>query len=213
MSIARTIVGSSSVSSAGKSKAQCSQNRCDANVVCQFELTVTSLLFGVRVLVIRLTVADLNGLPVTHEEVIPESYLDEFGHVNVMWYSYFFSCATGNFFAHHGMSAEYFIQRDAGAFALEAHVRYLAELRVGTRVTVRSRAVGRSEKRFHNLHFVVNEDDGVISATGEFVGAHIDMKHRRMAPLPPDVALALDRLIDEHNRLGWDPPLCGTMKP
>jgi len=41
-------------------------------------------IFGDRILVIRLTVADLAGLPITFEQVIAESYLDEFGHVNVM---------------------------------------------------------------------------------------------------------------------------------
>ena len=162
---------------------------------------------------IRLTVADLKDLPVTHEAVIPENYLDDMGHVNVMWYTHLFSCGTVKLFELHGMNDEYFIQRNAGSFALEAHVRYLAELRVGKRISVRSRAVGRTQKRFHNLHFVVNEDYNVIAATGEFVGAHIDMAHRCMAPIPEDIARKWDDLIAEHNKVGWDPPLCGYMRP
>lgn len=161
----------------------------------------------------HLSPSDLAGLPVTHEEIIPESYLDDMGHVNVMWYTHFFSCGTVKLFEHHGMNTEYFLTHNAGSFALEAHVRYLAELRVGKRITVRSRAIARSAKRFHNLHFVVNEDDNVIAATGEFVGAHIDMNHRRMAPIPEHIAKQWDQLIEEHNRLGWTPPLSGMMRP
>jgi acyl-CoA thioester hydrolase len=161
----------------------------------------------------RLTPANLEKLPVTHECAIPESYLDDMGHVNVMWYTHFFSCGTVKLFEHHGMTGDYFINNNAGSFALEAHVRYLAELRVGKRITVRSRAVARSAKRSHNIHFVVNEDDNVIAATGEFVGAHIDMQHRRMAPIPEDIGRQWDALIAQHNKVGWDPPLCGFMRP
>jgi acyl-CoA thioester hydrolase len=157
--------------------------------------------------------SDLAGLPLTYEGVIPESYLDEMGHVNVMWYTHFFSCGTGGMFELYGLTREFFEANQAGGFALEAHVRYLSELRVGKRISVRSRAIARSAKRFQHIHFVVNEDDGVIAATGEFVGAYIDMRERRMAVIPEPIAAAYDRLIEEHNRVGWDPPLCGIMKP
>jgi hypothetical protein len=31
----------------------------------------------------KITPADLQSLPLTHENTIPEDYLDEFGHMNV----------------------------------------------------------------------------------------------------------------------------------
>jgi acyl-CoA thioester hydrolase len=157
--------------------------------------------------------ADLADLPLTYETVIPESYLDEMGHVNVMWYTHFFSNATGGLFQLYGFTREHMETSRAGGFALEAHVRYLAELHVGERISVRSRAVARSAKRFQHIHFVVNEDDGVIAATGEFVGAYIDMTTRRMATIPDNIAAGYDRLIEEHNRVGWEAPLCGIMRP
>ncbi len=156
---------------------------------------------------------DISGLPVTHEAVIPEDYLDEMGHMNVMWYTHLFSCATGGMFKLYGMTLEYFKTYQHGSFALEAHIRYLAEIHAGKRVTVRSRAVARSEKRSHFMHFIYNEDDKVVSTTSEFINTHVDMRLRKPSPFPPEIAAAYDRLIEEHNQLDWDPPLCGAMQP
>src|SRR5438132_14295099 len=122
---------------------------------------------------------DFGSLPVTWTALIPESYLDEMGHMNVMWYTHLFSNATGGLFDLIGMTLEYFTANQAGSFALEAHVRYLAEVRAGQRVTVRSRALGRSAKRLHFMHFLVIDDGERLSATGEFVGTHVDMRVRR----------------------------------
>src|SRR5260370_24348324 len=100
-------------------------------------------------------ITSLQALPVTQRAIIPESYLDEMGHMNVMWYTHLFSEATGGLFDRIGLTQDYFETNQAGTFALEAHVRYLKEVRVGERVTIRIRLVGRSAKRFHFLHFMV----------------------------------------------------------
>jgi acyl-CoA thioester hydrolase len=160
----------------------------------------------------RLSVSDLATLPVTHEAVVPEEWLDEMGHMNVMWYTHLFSCSTRGFFQCYGMTDDYLRKNQAGAFALEAHIRYLSELHVGRRVTVRTRAVARSDKRFHTIHFIVNEDDNAVAASGEFVGAHIDMTLRRMSPIPAEIGDAFDQIVKEHSQLEWEPPVSGTMK-
>ena len=43
-------------------------------------------------------VSALNALPITHATVIPEDYLDMMGHMNVMWYTHLFGCATVGLF-------------------------------------------------------------------------------------------------------------------
>jgi acyl-CoA thioester hydrolase len=158
-------------------------------------------------------IIDLSGLPVTLEATIPESYLDDMGHMNVMWYIHLFSRAAGEFFQMFGLHEDYFTAHQAGTFALEMHVRYLAEVRVGQRVIIRSRAIGRSAKCFHFMHFMVHADSGVLAATEEVVGTHVNLRTRRTAPMPPEVAEALDRLLAEHRRLPWEAPICGVMKP
>ena len=161
----------------------------------------------------RLTPTDLASLPVLHRAVIPEEYRDRMGHMNVTWYTHLFSEATGIFFRNLGMDGEYMKREQAGSFALEAHIRYLSECLVGDQVYVCGRAVARTEKRFHYVQFLVNEDKNVLSASCEFVGAHIDMKVRRMSAIPDETAAAFDQLVEEHNQLDWPAPLCGSMQP
>ncbi len=155
---------------------------------------------------------DLTTLPITHQATIPESYLDMMGHMNVMWYTHLFAQATGGVFQLLGMNREYFTTRYAGCFALTQHFRYLAEVRVGESVTLRTRLVARSVRKFHLVHFMSKNEAGTLACTGEFLGAHIDMTTRRTAPFPFDIAAKLDRLISQHNALSWEVPLCGAIR-
>jgi acyl-CoA thioester hydrolase len=155
----------------------------------------------------------LQALPVHLDTVIPVAYLDEMGHMNVMWYNHLFSEATGRLFDAVGLTRTYLETNRAGTFALEHHVRYLVEVRAGQRIRIHTRVLGRSAKRFHFMHFMVKEENSILAATGEFVGTHIDMTIRRSSPFPAPIADAFDRLLAEHHALPWSPPVCGVMKP
>ena len=133
--------------------------------------------------------------------------------MNVMWYTHLFDRATWNFFHSLGMSIDYFELENAGAFALEQHTRYLAEVRQDQLVILRTRVIGRTIKRFHFMHFMLIENTGILAATTELVGMHIDRQSRRSSPLPDHIAGAFDLLISEHKTLDWDPPLCSVMRP
>jgi acyl-CoA thioester hydrolase len=156
---------------------------------------------------------DLLSLAITHQATVLETYLDKMGHMNVMWYTHLFDRATWRFFANTGMDLAYYEREKAGAFALEQHTRYLAELRQGQAVTLRTRALDRTAKRFHFLHFMIRDEDGILAATSEIVGIHVDALTRRSSPLPQAIATALDKMIADHQRLGWEPPTCGVMGP
>jgi acyl-CoA thioester hydrolase len=152
-------------------------------------------------------------LPVTYQATVIEEWLDEMEHMNVMWYTHLFDRATWQFFANLGMNLDYFEKQGAGAFALEQHTRYLAEVRLGQEITLRTRAIDRSAKRFHFMHFMTIGGNGVPAATTELIGAHIDYATRRLSPLPENIAAAFDDLIELHQALNWAPPLCGVMSP
>ena len=156
---------------------------------------------------------DLSTLPITHEATILAKYLDDMGHMNVMWYTHLFDTAVYTLFEIIGLNLDYMKANDAGGFALETHVRYLSEVRVGHRVEVRTRLLGRSQKRFHLMNFMTNATKGDLAATFEVLGAHIDMSIRRMATFPPEIAERLDELLAEHQSLEWEAPVCGVMKP
>src|SRR3954453_23479244 len=153
---------------------------------------------------------NLAPLPVTFNATIPETYLDSMGHMNVMWYTHLFSKSMGGLFKLIGIDREYFEAHQTGSSALAQHFVYRKEIRVGEHVTLRCRVLGRSEKRLHVMNFMTKENE-VRAATGEFVGAHIDMRTRRTAPFAPHIAKNIDRLIAEHSALDWNAPVCGAL--
>lgn len=155
----------------------------------------------------------LAPLPVTHQATIPESYRDVMGHMNVMWYTHLFDQSIFGFFQRLGMDSEFMQQRGGGSFALENHTRYQAEVLVGDDIEIRMRVLGRSEKRFHLLGFLVNRTQQNVASTFEVVGCYIDMSTRRMAPIPAEVTAPFDQLMDDHAALSWQPPSCGSMQP
>ena len=112
-----------------------------------------------------------------------------------------------------GMSEEYFREYQAGTFALESHIQYLAEVLVGKNVTVRTRLLDSSKRMFHFMHFLINDDDHMLSSTCEFIGAHMDLEKRCIAPMPPHIQLATQEVCAEHAQLAWKAPTCGIMKP
>lgn len=156
---------------------------------------------------------DLSLLPVTHRELIPESYRDRMGHMNVSWYIHLFNGALRGFYELFGFNRSYMEATESGVFALECHIRYLSEVKVGQRVTLRSRAIARTEKRLHFVLFMEIDDSGALASICEYVVAHIDMKVRRMSPILEPVASRFDELVAEHQALDWDAPMCGSIRP
>ena len=142
-------------------------------------------------------------------KVRPE-YLDFLGHMNVMWYTHHFDLATWGFYEGFGFGQDYH-KGNKGSFALEQHTRYLAEVREGEELRIYTRAISRSKKLFHFIHFMVRDRDEELSATSELLGVHIDMRTRRSSEMPAELAAAWDKLIEQHNELDWDAPLSGTM--
>ncbi len=161
----------------------------------------------------KLSELDLSGLPITYRQQIPENYRDEMGHTNVMWYTHLFSMAFDQFGALFGFTREYHEAHGSGSFALETHVRYLSEVLIDRHITIRSRAVGRSAKRLHYMHFMTIDETGALAAIYEGIGAHIDMSVRRMSPMPELLTSRYDALIKQHDAVGWPAPVCGVMHP
>lgn len=159
------------------------------------------------------SLADLTNLPLTHQATIPEDYLDMNGHMNVMWYTHLFAHALGGMFKWIEIDRDYLVSHQAGCFALKQYVDYLNEVRFGEHVSIHTRLLGRSPKRVHLVHFMVNSESGVLAATSEVLLTHIDMRIRRSSAFPPDISVKIDQLLAEHNSLAWIAPRVGTIQP
>ena len=152
------------------------------------------------------------GLPLFHETVRPE-WIDYNGHMSEAFYVLVFGFATDTLMERTGMDSGYRESTRCSLYTVESHIRYLSEVHVGKHVAIRTRALGRTAKRIHFMHFMTIEETGALAAVQEHVAAHIDMTVRRMVALPPEIAERFDRLVEEHGRLGWDAPVCGAMRP
>ena len=159
------------------------------------------------------TPAQLESIPVYHRQTIPETYLDAMGHMNIRWYMALFDEAAWDFFGAFGMDKDYFHATHAGAFALKHFIHYLAEVRVGETVAIRSRIVARSAKRIHFMHFMINETTNTLAATMEVLGAHVDLTKRRSTPFPDTIATQIDAILERENALDWKAPICGVITP
>ena len=142
---------------------------------------------------------------------IPPAFEDENGHMNVRHYLSVFDDAGYPLVAALGMTPEFHRAHGTGAFDLEHHMHFLNEVRVEDRVSVYGRLVGASSKRIHYVMFMVNDTRDLLAAVFECVNSFADLRQRRTAPYPPEVAQAIHEMLARHQALNWEPPLCGVM--
>ncbi len=159
----------------------------------------------------RVTLEQLQVLPLYYRETIPADYIDAMGHMNVRWYMALYDQATWHFFETLGMTADYFQTSRAGAFALRQFLNYFSEIQEGQTVALRTRVLGRTDKRFHFMHFMINESSNQLASVFESMGTHADLEKRRSAPFPDFIANALDGALKRDQGLGWDAPVSGVL--
>ncbi|MCK6578471.1 MAG: thioesterase family protein [Anaerolineae bacterium] len=153
----------------------------------------------------------IRALPAIFRQTIPETYQDENGHMNMRWYLALFDDAGYPLSASFGLTGEFHTQHDSGGYDLEHHLHYLREVMVGDDVTIYARLLGRSAKRIHYMMFMVNEMRGALAATFECVNSFADMRTRRTAPYPSEIAARIDALLAVHQVLDWTAPVSGIM--
>ena len=153
----------------------------------------------------------LRELPVQLDTVIPPEWEDRNGHVNVQFYLTLFELGGWRILDESGFDEAWLRRNRYSFFDLEHHLNYLAEIRVGDRVTTYNRLVDKSAKCFHGLYLIFNETSARLACVLEYISAGVDMTTRRTAPMPLELTAALDQLYAEHEKLSWPPPLCGIM--
>lgn len=155
----------------------------------------------------------ITALPHVGTFTVAEEHIDLMGHMNVRWYHSFFDDAAWAFLNTLGMTAEYYQANNTGGFALKQFIQYIAEVRLGETVHIHSRVIGRSEKRMHSMHFMVNVSTDKLAATIEGLGAHADLSIRRTSPYPPHIVEKIDSYLTAHQQLDWEAPISGAISP
>ncbi|MBF4161388.1 thioesterase family protein [Nocardioides acrostichi] len=154
----------------------------------------------------------LAPMPAFAEQPVPIAFEDNNGHLNVRHYLGIGSEGLDESLVGVGIPINWPTSAGHACFAAEHHVTYLAELRTGDRMSVRVRLLGRSERAAHALVYILDDTHERLSCVFEEIFLHIDLKDRKTAPWPDDVAQALDDRIAEHAGLGWEPVTSGSMR-
>ena len=152
-------------------------------------------------------------LPLQLRMSVPPEWEDRNGHVNVQHYLGLYELGGWVLFEEAGFDEAWFTGAQVSMFDLEHHLNFRAEMVVGDQVSTYHRLLSRSERMAHGLYLVVNDSRERLAATIEYITACVDMQTRRVTVIPESLAEQMDRLIDRHAGLSWQPPLCGSMKP
>ena len=165
---------------------------------------------GFRTVTTHPTYDQLLELPAYVEQPVPMPFEDINGHLNVRHYTGIASEGLDESLVPQGILQNWPAQGHA-CFSAEHHLVYLAEMRTGDRMSARVRLLGRSERAAHALVYLLDETHERLSFVMEEIFLHIDMETRLSAPWPEDVAAALDRRIEEHASLPWEPDVSGCL--
>ncbi|WP_137292464.1 acyl-CoA thioesterase [Nocardioides dongxiaopingii] len=157
------------------------------------------------------SVTDLRALPASYTTEVTADLVDANGHLNVRHHVALHDEAGWAFFADLGFTPERIEEGRHNFFDLEHHVRYLAEARLGERLSVRHRLVARTSKALHLVSYLVNDSTDAVASTLEVVTLMVDLDTRRPVDYTAEEAAVLDTRLAADRALGWDAGLSGVL--
>ena len=158
------------------------------------------------------TVEQARQLTCYWQQTIPSDYLDRMGHMNIQYYFRVIDEGASRMFESFGMDETYIATHQNGAFALESHIHYLAEIHQGDQISVHIRVVGQSAKRIHFAGYVVNDTHNRLAAMYENVGTHADLVARCSSPFPSELAAKIKQKFDQDSQLVWQSSLTNVIR-
>ncbi|MFC3674539.1 thioesterase family protein [Ferrovibrio xuzhouensis] len=120
---------------------------------------------------------------------------DQYGHMNVQFYTARISDAAASAMLAAGFGREAFEDKKLGVAAVHAEVDYLAELHAGDLIRMESGvklAEGRKLKFHHRLF---NAETGALCMTADVLGLCFDLQNRKSVALPDDIRAGFSALL------------------
>jgi acyl-CoA thioester hydrolase len=145
-----------------------------------------------------MTRADFPALFDRHAEPVRPEWIDYNGHMNVAYYVLAFDNATDTFFEAMDFGAAWRKRSGRSFFAVEGHVRYLGETKLGDTLAISTQLVGADAKRIHYFHTMRVAATGAVAATMEFLSLQVDLASRRTVPFAPDDQARIDAFVRAH---------------
>ena len=157
------------------------------------------------------TYEEAAALPMGREQLIPHAYLDRNGHMNVRHYIGVFDDCGFPYLNRFGIDHNYVAREHKGVMDLENHVRFVAEVLEGERVSAHLRLLDVGPKSVHWMNFMVNHTKRTVSATLELLTVHVDLETRRVVPWSAESMAGMSAQLELDRALSWAAPSSGCM--
>jgi acyl-CoA thioester hydrolase len=145
-------------------------------------------------------------LPALEITVLPE-WIDYNGHTNMAYYVVMFDRATDVLFDALGIGQSYRRDTNHSMYALESHITYARETKLGDRLRIAARLIDADTKRIHFfLRMATGKDDKQV-ATFETVALHVATANPRAVPFPAARQKRIDAMLAEHRTLPLSPEI------
>ncbi len=147
---------------------------------------------------------DVQGIPAPlelHRETVRPEWIDYNGHMNVAYYVLAFDHATDALLDYLRLTHAHKAKANSTTFVADMNVSYLREVREGDPLRFTTRVLDCDEKRIHFWHEMYHAGEGYLAATNELLSLHIDLRTRRVGPMPPHILEWIKRVRDAHAAL------------
>jgi acyl-CoA thioester hydrolase len=129
---------------------------------------------------------------------IEPQWIDYNGHLNVAYYNVLFDRAVDELYELIGLGPAYLERHQHTTMVVEAHVRYLRELKLDDPVRVTMQILDYDAKRIHLFEQLLHASENWVSATSENMTLGVDMTTKKVAPFTDDVLRLLERMKAAH---------------
>jgi acyl-CoA thioester hydrolase len=129
---------------------------------------------------------------------IEPQWIDYNGHLNVAYYNVLFDRAVDEVYELIGLGPAYLERHKHSTMVVEAHIRYLRELKLEDPVRVTVQLLGYDAKRIHLFEELRHATGNWVSATSESMTLGVDMTAKKVAPFHGSVLRLLERMQASH---------------
>ncbi|MEQ9726496.1 thioesterase family protein [Pseudomonas sp. WHRI 8822A] len=140
-------------------------------------------------------------LPITYRTAVLPAWVDYNGHLRDAYYLLICSFATDGLMDLIGLDEAGRVRSGHTLYTLECHLNYLAEVKLGVELQVRTQLLGHDHKRLHIHHLIERCDDGQVVAESEQMLMNIDTASGRSAPFHERVAGRVTELAGAQQEL------------
>jgi acyl-CoA thioester hydrolase len=138
---------------------------------------------------------------------VEPAWIDYNGHMNMAYYVLAFDKATDVLFDRLGVGQAYRRDTDRTMFAVESHVTYAREAKLGDMLAISGRVVGAGDKRLHFFMRMKLKESGEPVATFEMLALHVDLAGPRVVKFPDAIKARIAAVATEHRHAPLPPEL------